>query len=135
VITAVDSSVLLDVLVGDLSFADVSAAALRRVRSEGGLIICESVVAEVRPALESDAELREMIEDLGIVFTPASQESAILAGQSFATYLARGGKRGRVTPDFLIGAHAQIHAERLLARDRGYLRDYFHGLQVLDPTA
>lgn len=133
-ITAVDSSVLLDVLVGDASFGEVSATALRRVRSEGGLIVCESVVAEVRPALASDAEFHEMIDDLGIQFTPASRESAILAGKSFAIYLSRGGRRGWVIPDFLIGAHAQIHAERLLARDRGYLRDYFRDLAVLDPT-
>jgi predicted nucleic acid-binding protein len=57
-----------------------------------------------------------------------------LAGRYFAAYLHRGGKRIRVVPDFLIGAHAQTHADRLLARDRGYWRDYFKGLKVLDPA-
>jgi hypothetical protein len=55
----------------------------------------------------------------------------MLAGRYFARYLARGGRAGRVVADFLIGAHAQIHADRFLARDRGYLRDYFTRLRVL----
>ncbi len=53
----------------------------------------------------------------------------------FRTYLERGGKRGRVVPDFLIAAHAQQLGDRLLARDRGYCRDYFTQLTLWDPSA
>jgi predicted nucleic acid-binding protein len=53
----------------------------------------------------------------------------------FRVYLDRGGKRGRVVPDFLIAAHAQQLAGRLLARDRGYYRDYFKQLDLWDPSA
>jgi hypothetical protein len=52
----------------------------------------------------------------------------------FALYLERGGKRGRVVPDFLIAAHAQNHASGLLARDRGYYRDYFTHLKIIEPA-
>lgn len=57
-----------------------------------------------------------------------------MAGEYFARHLKRGGKQGRIVADFLIGAHAQMHADRLLARARGYLRDYFEDLLVLDPS-
>jgi len=52
----------------------------------------------------------------------------------FASYLRR--RRAgptRIVADFLIGAHAALSADRLLARDRGYYRDYFKGLVVLPP--
>ncbi len=76
----------------------------------------------------------QFLSDWNLTFVPSSQSSAILAGEMFRTYLQRGGKRGRIVPDFLLAAHAQTHAQRLLARDRGFYRDYFTRLQLWDPT-
>ena len=61
-------------------------------------------------------------------------EASTLAGEYFALYLRRGGRAKRVPPDFLIGAHAAMSADRLLARDRGYVGDYFTSLELWDPS-
>ncbi|MBI3850567.1 MAG: type II toxin-antitoxin system VapC family toxin [Verrucomicrobia bacterium] len=100
---------------------------------EGGLIVCEIVVAEIVPVL-TPASVQEFLADWHLAFLPSSAESSVLAGRMFHRYLERGGKRGRVVPDFLVAAHAQLHADGLLARDRGYYRDYFQDLKLLDPS-
>jgi predicted nucleic acid-binding protein len=131
--TAVDSSVLLDVLLADPHHAESSEAALREAMAQGGLVANEVVIAEVTPVL-AGASIHEFLSDWQIKFVPSSVESATLAGEMFRVYLERGGKRGRVVPDFLIAAHAQLHAGGLLARDRGYYRDYFQKLNLRDPS-
>jgi hypothetical protein len=125
--------VLLDVVTDSPSHANASEQALRRAAEEGGLIICECVLAEIRPAFGNGSDIERFLEDWQLRFIPSSRESARLAGELFAAYLERGGREGRVLADFLIGAHAKLHADRLLARDRGYLRDYFSRLKLLVP--
>lgn len=132
-VTAVDTSVLLDVLLNDWRHSGPSIAALRQAANEGSLVISETALAEIVPVLAPD-DVPRFLGDWNLTFAPSSQPSAILAGVMFRSYLQRGGRRGRVVPDFLIAAHAQIHAQRLLARDRGYYRDYFTKLVVWYPT-
>ncbi len=133
-ITAVDSSVILDVLAGTGNFAGVSEGALKAADGEGKLIICEYVLAEIYPSINNEDMFREFLSDWKLVYVPSSKESALLAGKYFALYLSRGGPKKQIIPDFLIGAHAFYHGDRILARDRGYLREYFDGLQVWDPS-
>ena len=133
--TAIDTSVLLDLLVDDPAHARASEAALRSAAGEGALLVSECVLAELSPSFAQEAELDEFLSDLQLQFVPSSRESALLAGAMFRAYLARRPARSgrRVIADFLIGAHARCLADRLLARDRGYYRDYFKGLRVLTP--
>ena len=133
-ISAVDSSVILDVVVRDPANVDQSEQTLRSASQQGKLVVCECVFAEIRPAFASSDLFVEFATDWQLEFVPSSLESASLAGERFAAYLQRGGNHGRVLADFLIGAHATLHADRLLARDRGHLRDYFQNLVVLDPS-
>ncbi|MCX6908267.1 MAG: type II toxin-antitoxin system VapC family toxin [Verrucomicrobia bacterium] len=133
-ISALDSSVILDVLTASAAFADASESLLRQAAAEGRLIVGECVLAEICPAFKNADAVAEFLSDWQIEFVPSSRQSVLLAGQHFAHHLARGGRSGRIVADFLIGAHAQTHADRLLARDRGYLRDYFRKLAVVGPA-
>ncbi len=131
--TALDSNVILDVVVGDSRFAGRSEAAIRSASTSGSLIVGECVVAEIRPAFTS-GDMEQFLVDWNIAFEPSSLESSLLAGEMLAAYLRRRGSgRARVVADFLIGAPPSLHADRLLARDRGYFRDYFKSLIVLEP--
>ena len=130
--TALDSSVILDVLTADPRWADASETALKKAQSLGQLVVGECVLAEITPALAED-ELGQFLSDWMILFLPSTQESATTAGEMYRAYLHRRHAGKRVLPDFLIGAHALHHAGRLLARDRGYYRDYFTKLKVIEP--
>src|SRR5581483_3748747 len=114
-VTAVDTSVLLDVLLNDPQHAPASNAALHRAAAEGSLAISDAALAEIVPVL-TPVDLPQFLGDWKLAFLPSTQQVAILAGEMFRVYLDRGGKRGRVVSDFLIAAHAQHLADRLLAR-------------------
>jgi predicted nucleic acid-binding protein len=134
-ITAVDSSVVLDVLADDAVHAERSARALRQAARQGQLILCECVLAEIFPALGDADQVHRFLADWQMEFVSSDEQSAMLAGEMFLRFLRRVRDRRKIIADFLIGAHASVHADRLLARDRGYLRDYFAGLNLLDPSA
>ena len=52
-ITALDSSIILDVLTADPRFADSAEQLLRRAFAEGRLVIGECVAAEILPAFKA----------------------------------------------------------------------------------
>lgn len=131
--TALDTSVILDVLTADVRWSDASEIALKDAQALGPLVIGECVLAEITPAIEAN-QLGRFLSDWKILFLPSTLESATMAGEMFRSYLQRNRSGKRVLPDFLIGAHASHHTGRLLARDRGYYRDYFSELKVIEPV-
>ena len=133
-ITAVDTNVLLDVFGADEQFGIASREALRRCRLEGCLVACEVVWAETAACFDSSRVFDEQMDALEIAFSEATREISVFAGSLWKDHLQRGGRRGRLVPDFLIGAHARFQADRLLTRDRGFYRTYFRQLTVVDPA-
>ncbi len=131
-VTAVDSSLLLDVLTDDPIHRAPSLNALRAARQVGPLIVCPIVWAEVRGFFEDAERMHRAFHDGEIHFDPFDRECADMAGMLWRDYRHRGGSRTRLIADFLIGAHAQVRGGRLLTRDRGFFGRYFTDLQLID---
>jgi predicted nucleic acid-binding protein len=133
--TAIDTSILLDVLAADPVFGERSREALREAYRSGALVACDVVWSEVRAAFADDQSFTDALTTLGVQFDPVSPASAALAGALWRTQRGRSrATRSRVMPDFLVGAHATLQSDVLLTRDRGFYRDYFTDLRVIDPT-
>ena len=67
-ITAVDTSVLLDVLADDPKHAAPSEALLARAWQQGSLIICPVVYAELAPHARDRRQLDSWLEQCGIAY-------------------------------------------------------------------
>jgi hypothetical protein len=100
VITAVDSSIIIDVLEPD---------------------------AEHGPAS------REALREIGIAYSPMTEEAALRAAECWYRFRKRSGGKERIVADFLIGGHALVQGDRLLTRDRGFYRAYFKPLKLVVP--
>lgn len=130
-ITAVDTSVLLDVFVNDPVHGHASADRLRQCLREGRLAACDIVWAETRAAFPDDASFENAMKTLGVCYSAADEKTAALAGARWRDYRKAGGTKVRVMADFMIGAHALLQADRLLTRDNGYYRSHFKGLALV----
>lgn len=131
-ITAVDSSVLIDVFGDDPEHGQVSAEMLRSCLREGSLTACDVVWAEVRGVFGDDAAFESAMKTLAVRFSPLNEKTASRAGIAWKAYRKSGGTRTRIMSDFLIGAHAVEQADRLLTRDTGYYRTHFKRLKLVE---
>ena len=155
-ITAVDTNILADIFFRDQRHSITSAQLLEVAASEGQVLICEVVYAELA-AFFSDVEVLERFLDDNAVQVEAVSHAALFdAGQLWRRYTTRRGDdltcsacgarsrpncpqcgerlttRQHIAADFIVGAHALASADRLLTRDRALFRTYFPELRI-DP--
>lgn len=131
--TAVDTCILLDLLLQEQGRHEAAKAGLRRAAAAGALIVGEVVYAELMPQFRDAQELDRVLAMAEIRFVPSSSASAAAAGQAWRSYRRRGGPRERLIADFLVGGHALVHADCLLTRDRRFYKACFSDLEVVAP--
>ncbi len=133
-ITAVDTNVLLDILLPNEQFFERSRQALEDAWAAGSLVVCDLVYAELSVHFPTQAECDAFLSETAIRVEPLERQASFLAGRAWRSYRRQGGKRSRILTDFLVGAHAQAQASRLLTRDRGFYRTMFPSLDLVDPS-
>ncbi|HZF97800.1 MAG TPA: type II toxin-antitoxin system VapC family toxin [Pseudoxanthomonas sp.] len=130
---ALDSSVLLDILVGDPVHGEASERCIGDALAREDVVVCDAVLAEVQAVLDTSSSLMDTLTSLGIRYEPTYEAAAMRAGHMNRRFRTRGGKRERVVADFLIGAHALLQCHGLITRDAAFFRDYFKGLKIIVP--
>lgn len=131
--TLVDSSVVLDVVTADATWAGWSADALADARDAGRLAINPIIYAEVSAGFDRIEALDEVVPGTDFVREALPYEAGFVAGKAFLRYRRRGGARRSPLPDFYIGAHAAVRGYRLLSRDAARYRTYFPTVELIAP--
>ncbi len=134
--TAIDSNVIV-ALWSREPMATRMAELLRAARAAGPLAVAAPVWAEIHAAPGATAEfVARFLADTEIaVDTELGEPVWRHAAQAFAAYAERrrtsgGGHPKRLLVDFVVGAHAVNHADRLLTLDAERYRTAFEGLRI-----
>lgn len=129
----VDSNVLVDVLQNDPQCADWSIAQLRAQAKLHALAINPAIYAEMSLSFSTLEALDDVVLTMALELREIPRPALFLAARAYALHRRRGGSKGQVLPDFLIGAHAAVEGWPLLTRDAGRFKTYFPTLDVIAP--
>jgi predicted nucleic acid-binding protein len=133
-VVAVDTSVLLAIFKGEPK-GELWLKCLSSTAETASLVVSSVVLAEIRSFFPTDDACRNALRSLELRHSSLTEEASLLAGTIFRSYRIEGGPRKSILPDFLIAAHAAVHADWLATEDRGYLRRYFPAIRLLTPSA
>ncbi|MGA7694446.1 MAG: type II toxin-antitoxin system VapC family toxin [Candidatus Sulfotelmatobacter sp.] len=121
--TALDTNILSLFWSGEPSATNI-AAQLSKVRVEGALVVSAPVFVELSAIPTGDPQrVGKLLEEMHIATDfDLGEDVWRLAATSFAAYAIRrrrsgGGSPKRLPADFVIAAHAQLKADRLMTRD------------------
>lgn len=129
----VDSCVLIDVIEGDVTWAEWSASQLERHGGKGGLRINLVIYAEIAKSFASIERLDEFVADLGLVVAEIPRAAVWHAARVHLAYRRNKGSMSATLPDFFIGAHAQALSCPILTRDRKRFATYFPQVVLIRP--
>jgi hypothetical protein len=128
--TAIDSNILSAIWRLESTAAELSQT-LAQAHSEGSLVICGVVFAEVMANPSVDEKfVANFLDDTAIgVDYALGEEVWRLAAARYRNYVERRRRHQkeferRLIADFIIGAHALVEADQLVTLDRRYERDF-----------
>jgi len=129
--TALDTNIVAPIWLGVPAAGEI-AAVLVKLRGEGALVISAPVFVELSAVPGLTAQMvRKALAELSIsIDFDMGEEVWQLAATTFSDYAIRrrrsgGGLAKRFPADFIIAAHAQLKADRLMTRDaRRYSLDF-----------
>lgn len=151
---AVDTNILLDILLPDVTYRDTSFRLLIKYIEKNKLIISEIVYCELASQFSGEDLVRNFLNDVGITLVPSTHESLWIAAKAWKEYTKTRNKtlqcavcgekmlvsclrckstitcRQCIISDFLIAGHAIVEAGILLTRDRGFYKTYFSELKT-----
>ena len=85
-ITAIDTNILLDILVPNEELYEASAAALQECATAGSLVICDLVYAELCIHFAAQRECDAFLETNELRVEPLTREAHFAASRAWRTY-------------------------------------------------
>jgi predicted nucleic acid-binding protein len=133
-ITSIDTNVLLDILLPNEKFCKASVRVLGDAASDGSLVICDLVYAELCMHFNTQHEGDLFLKNSEIRVEPLNREAHFLASRAWRTYRKQGGQRTRI---WQTSSSALTPSSKRLDCSHGiadFTGSCFLRLSLIDPT-